>query len=252
MLHAVGNELRRHVVREIFLDTAPNACCHCSVSAALTLPDLSSQPGPTTADRPSRFAPLIFLVRRIIDYGKQLAASLQHPTPTTNLDQVARTFGSYDFGQILASIMRGLHRARELQDRLVRLDAEPPPEPQPEPAYADVVVTPIGPRPAINRMRMATPEQVARRHATALDPSGNNKPIGEVLADICRDLGILPDHPLWRELFHAILQHGGRLGSLVRDIGNVPLLDPITHQPITAGVPLFGRTSTVASTGPPI
>ena len=42
--------------------------------------------------------------------------------------------------------------------------------------------------------------------------------IGAVLADICRDLGILPNHPLWRELRAVIVQEGGSLANLVRHI----------------------------------
>ena len=33
------------------------------------------------------------------------------------------------------------------------------------------------------------------------------RPIGAVLADICRDVGILPSHPLMRELQQAIRRH---------------------------------------------
>ena len=39
---------------------------------------------------------------------------------------------------------------------------------------------------------LPTPEQIA---ATV-----RRQPIGAVFADICRDLGIPPSHPLWREL----------------------------------------------------
>ena len=42
------------------------------------------------------------------------------------------------------------------------------------------------------------------------------RPIGAVLEDICRDLGILPSHPLWRELQHAIIEHGGNLARLLK------------------------------------
>ena len=57
---------------------------------------------------------------------------------------------------------------------------------------------------------MPTPEQIAawvRR-----------RPIGAVIADICRDLGVMPNHPLWSELRILIIRHGGSLANLVRDI----------------------------------
>jgi hypothetical protein len=44
------------------------------------------------------------------------------------------------------------------------------------------------------------------------------RPIGAVIADICRDLGIMPKHPLWRELRLVIIRHGGSLAKLVKDI----------------------------------
>ncbi|HEY7579167.1 MAG TPA: hypothetical protein VH855_16370 [Acetobacteraceae bacterium] len=37
------------------------------------------------------------------------------------------------------------------------------------------------------------------------------------IADICRDLNILPSHPLWRELMRAIIMHGGNYARMVMD-----------------------------------
>jgi len=221
-----------------------------SVSAAATLPDLSPQPGPTAEAAPSRFGRVISLVRRIIDYGKQLAASLQDPTPATDLDKVARTFGSYDFSQILASIIRGLQRAAALEAKLTRLD--PQPESQARPAATPAPPKPraasAAPRaetPAANPIRFATPEQIARQI--------RSRPIGAVLCDICRDLGIHKGHPLWAELFDAIIRYDGALARLSRDFSLRPWLDPDTRQPIgSAGVPLFCRPSAYAKTGPPL
>jgi hypothetical protein len=44
------------------------------------------------------------------------------------------------------------------------------------------------------------------------------RPVGAVLADIARDLGILPADPLWRELQLAIIHNGGCFVRLVRDV----------------------------------
>ncbi len=44
------------------------------------------------------------------------------------------------------------------------------------------------------------------------------RPIGAVIADICRDLGITASHPLWRELRVIIIRYGGNLTRLVKDI----------------------------------
>ncbi len=44
------------------------------------------------------------------------------------------------------------------------------------------------------------------------------RPIGTVIADICRDLGIMCDHPLWRQLHLAITMEGGSYTRLVTEI----------------------------------
>jgi hypothetical protein len=37
------------------------------------------------------------------------------------------------------------------------------------------------------------------------------RPAAAVIADICRDLGIVPAHPLWREVMTVLCQHGGNV-----------------------------------------
>ena len=58
--------------------------------------------------------------------------------------------------------------------------------------------------------RLPTPEQIAA--------AVRRQPIGAVIADICRDLGIMPNHPLWRELQLAIIGHGGNLARVTMDV----------------------------------
>ena len=57
---------------------------------------------------------------------------------------------------------------------------------------------------------MPTPEQIAA--------DIRRRPVGAVIADICRDLGILPGHKLWQELSLAIIDHRGSLTGLTKDI----------------------------------
>jgi hypothetical protein len=69
------------------------------------------------------------------------------------------------------------------------------------------------------------------------------RPIGAVIADICRDLGILPNHPLWRDLQKAIMHHGGSYVRLLKDILTRPSslsaeddpLGPAAFRPPQAG-----------------
>ena len=58
--------------------------------------------------------------------------------------------------------------------------------------------------------RLPTPAQIAAEV--------RRRPIGAVIADICRDLGIMPNHPLWRELQLAIIRENGNLCRLVMDL----------------------------------
>ena len=66
---------------------------------------------------------------------------------------------------------------------------------------------------------MPTAEQIAEEI--------RRRPIGEVIADICRDLGMVPAHPLWRDLQRAITREGGRYVALVMDTIRRPRRVPI-------------------------
>ena len=80
------------------------------------------------------------------------------------------------------------------------------------------------------------------------------RPAGAVIADICRDLGILPCHPLWRELSPLIIRHDGNIAMLFKDINDrvLPILDSdwavITFAALPAPCP---PTPGLAATGPP-
>jgi hypothetical protein len=179
-------------------------------------PDPHQDRPATGADAPSCTGRLLGLVRALIDYGRQLAATLQQRTAATNLADVTRHFGTIDIGEILARITRGLLRAAALETRLSgRLAREPaapaaPSTPSPRQPRAarpvDRGASTAAPRPT----RLPTPEDIAAEV--------RRRPVGAVIADICRDLGIVPSHPLWRELPLAIIANGGNLATLVKDI----------------------------------
>src|SRR5690348_2073556 len=184
---------------------------HLPVQAFLPDPAMFSE------DRPTRFRRLLGLVRKLIDYGRQLATSLQQRAADTDLAAVSRRFGTPDIGLILARIAQGLLRASALEARVTALAARPytPPRPRdpaveraprpPQPA-AVKSTDPADPRLAL----LPTPEQIAAQV--------RRRPLGVVIADICRDLGIVPGHPLWRELYFVIVGHGGSGANLLGDI----------------------------------
>src|SRR5512147_1643622 len=113
------------------------------MSAAATNSTHHPAPNPAGADQQGPAGRLLNLVRRLIDYGKELAATFQRRGPDAEL---AHNFGTTDIGQILACITRGLQRAQALEARVVRvtarLDAPPKPRnpsPAPPPRVAPAV-----------------------------------------------------------------------------------------------------------------
>ena len=220
--------------------------------------DLAAIAGST----PTRSGRLIGLVRRLIDYGKELVATLRQPCSATQHFHITRNFGTLDIALIIARITRGLRIAAALESRLVRtasrLDGPPPravpdasPRPaSPRPLHGPVHATPPAEDDAALLARLPTPEEIAARV--------RRRPIGVVITDICNDLGIVTSHKLWRELHEAVLLNGGSLLRLVRDLCKrtrltnfIPpdtlLVPPMPHrQSAAAPWPSFE-----AGTGPP-
>jgi hypothetical protein len=170
----------------------------------------ASPPDPAAgAPKESRVGRLLTLVRRLIDYGRDLAASLQQQGAAAIPRQCH--FGTTDLALILARITQGLHRAQALEERITRnaarLDAPLRPR-RATPRRKPRAAPPAAPD-ANACAQPPTPEQIAARV--------RRQPIGTVLADICRDLGILPSHPLWPELSRLIVRHGGNITRLVKE-----------------------------------
>jgi hypothetical protein len=214
-------------------------------------PDPHQDRPATGADALSRTGRLLGLVRALIDFGRQLAGTLQQRTPATNVADVTRNFGTIDIGEILARITRGLLRAAaietRLDSRLARQQAAPAAPSAPSPRQ------PRAARPADRSAsaadpgltRLPTPEDIAAQV--------RRRPIGAVIADICRDLGIMPSNPLWRELSLAIISNGGNLATLVKDILKrvfpFPINPPAAERP--AGPPPHLPFAVTPGTGPP-
>jgi hypothetical protein len=222
------------------------------MSTAATAPGSTTQPAPWPAstDRRGCLARLLGLVRKLIDHGRQLAATVgQRSRP--NDPAIARCrFGTSDIALILSRITLALHRATLLEARLLRSAARPEPKPQPQRApsqrAARAPQAPREPAEADPRLaRMPTTEQIAAeiRH----------RPVGAVIADICRDLGIMPDHPLWRELRLAIMLHGGSLAGFTKDMferARVAVREATDALSVPPG-PALALALEPASTGPP-
>jgi hypothetical protein len=197
----------------------------------------------TPATEPSPSGRLLGLVRKLIDYGRELAATIRQRTTTDPIFARCR-FGTTDLAQIFVCIARGLQLANALEARVLRsaaqLDAGPAPG-----RTRSAVTAPAAPRVAAEAdpglAGLPTPKQIAAE--------ARRKPIGAVIADICRDFGITGSHPLWRDVQRAIIKHGGSLARLVSDI-----LDrgfPRAAQLIAASRRPNLRFETPGGTGPP-
>ena len=83
--------------------------------SAATAPQSTSQPDPP----PSRSGRLLSLIRKLIDYGTALAATVRQRVASDPI--FARTgFGTADLAVIFARIVHGLHLARALEARVLR------------------------------------------------------------------------------------------------------------------------------------
>jgi hypothetical protein len=178
---------------------------------------------------PSRLGRVLSLVRKLIDYGTHLAATVQQRASAPGFALFARPFGTADLAAILARITNGLRRAAVLEAALIRRAAR----------CRDLTPAPIrlpaarGPRSARHVAPPdARPEPKPAGHAQ--DPrlaclpteeeiaaAVRRRPVGAVIVDICGDLGIAPGHldrAFWDELSHAIMMYGGSLVSLLGNL----------------------------------
>jgi len=187
------------------------------VSDAATAPVEAVHPDPDRAV-PARIGQVLGVVRTLIEYGQDLAdtlnqhASVPHLLPFFSF--IATIFRSKDVALILARITRGLLRAAALEQRLQNRaargrDIQPRELRAPSPRKPH---TARQPRPPIlDPRRPPTLEQIAAQD--------RRRPIGAVLVDICLDLGIIPgqmDPASWNELGSALALYGGDLSTLVR------------------------------------
>jgi len=185
---------------------------------------------PATDDRakdPAKRDPergrLLGLVRKLLDYGREIVATLQGHNGPLPPAAIARTFSSLNVALIITRITRGLMIAAALEQRLLR----------PAPPLGERAERPERPE-RIERKEPAKPRAKPAPRPPIPDPDAEllgqlpsakeiaarirNRPAGAVIVEICRDLGIACDHPLWLEIRDAIRHHGGNLAIMLRNI----------------------------------
>lgn len=189
------------------------------MSAAPQSAEPTATPGPQNqAD--NRHGRLLGLVRKILDYGRDLVTSLKHQTPTPPSTPIARRFGTFNLALIIARITRGLCLAAGLEARLLR----PHPARTAQRTTQDRATTPTNPRPARPpRPRPPTPSQseddaaLLRALPTAEEIAARirHRTTGAVIVEICRDLGIDATHALWPQIRDAIIAYDGSLARML-------------------------------------
>ena len=161
----------------------------------------------------SHAARVLSLLRKLIAYGQDLARTVQERSVATALFTVTVHFGTRDFALILARITRGLRLANALETRLL---SRPVGEAREDVVRASVRMPTDRARRAAGRRvpRPALPDMpTAEEIAAAL----RGRPAAGVIADICRDLGIVPAHPLWREVMLVLAGPGGGFVTFFKD-----------------------------------
>jgi hypothetical protein len=230
----------------LFMTTAPTS------ASQTTSPDPQQDRPAPSVDATTRTGRLLSLVRKLIDYGKQLAATLQQRSVTTNLADITRNFGTSDIARILASITRGLLLAAALEAKVAS-------RPIRQPAAPDETA----PTPSRRQPRSASPED---RTAAEVDPRIANlptpediadqlrrRPAGAVIADICRLLGIVPADPLWREICHVVMENGGSFLKLYNEATDriFTKLREMAAAEKRGERPQYQPATVAAATGPP-
>jgi hypothetical protein len=185
-------------------------------------PDPSPDQAPSPAPAPTRTGRLLGLIHKLVDYGKEVVQTLQgHFTPSsthTDPATVKRNFGTLNAQLIIMRILRGLRLAAALETRLA---AHPLHE---EAAPAALVRAPSNPAPrtvksaAPRASRAAPPPLSGVPTAEEIAAAVRVRPVGAVIADICRDLGIGQSHPLWGDVMMAVTEFGGNLVKLFNDM----------------------------------
>ena len=234
---------------------------------AAAAPTEALHPDPDRAV-PTRIGPVLGLVRTLIAYGRNLAETLRQHTADPNLlpcfTFLTIIFGTSDLTLILARITRGLLRAAALEQRLRRraarghdLRQDDDPQSPPEPLAAKPATPPPWQDHDLRPASLPTLRQIADHD--------RRRPIGAVLADICLDLGIVPDQmdrATWDELRRALSLHGGNPADLMVRCESRPprsRLSAATLRPIPfagqAGIQFppwpAPQSKALASTGPP-
>jgi len=212
-------------------------------------PAMTSKPNTAPADAcspdadragpvvPENIAQLLYVVRILLQYGRHLAATIEHRAAAPGFGLFAAVFGTAKLSVILAYLHRGILRATALETLLLKraatgrdLAVTPPRIRATSGApttdtKADPTQQPIAPqieRLAAERAQHDAP--IDAGHLPTLEQieaEVRDRPIGRSIADICRDFGILPGlctSEFWAAIMQAIACHEGSVMQVWEDL----------------------------------
>jgi hypothetical protein len=203
------------------------------MSAASTTAALPDRPDPlpdpaaasTPAPTPTRTGRVLGLLHKLIDYGKEVVQTLQQRGPTSiDIRTITQHFGTLNIALILMRVVRGLRLATALEARVLahpRWDDAALAAAADRAAAASAASSERPPRstePAAPRTRRPLPPLSDVPSAEEIAEALRRRPLGAVVADICRDLGLGPSHPLWREVMDVVTEYGGNFAKLLSDV----------------------------------
>ena len=232
------------------------------------MPPTDASPGPTPrpdpapdrpAAAPSGIAKVIGILTMLFHFAESLAqAAHRQAAGNTNFARtLAERFRTADAALIAARITRALMRITALHDVLCRRAARgrdlrvvPARIPTRRPRAANPAAPPA---PRRVRPELLDPTYIPTEQDIAAEV--RRRPIGAVLADICRDLGILPgtpSDPVGRDLFVAVGAYGGSFVRLFQAAAKAAFSPGVwlPTEPVLPGamaVPCIAA----AATGPP-
>ncbi len=220
---------------------------------------LTAEPAPypdpnqdqAAADAPARTTRLRRLLGKLITHGRLLIEDLTRRPSAMLIFSVAITFGAKDIALIIARLTRGLQLAAALKATLPN-DKQPARRTcpaRPAPAERKPRSRPT-PRKAV-LLALPTSKEIAERLHT--------HSIGDILVEICRDLGIHPRSFLWRELEGVIRENGGDFDSFAEAFERQSAISVETFcppdlwrtPPPPSPAPRLPATAPAGATGPP-